>query len=807
MARQRRGARDSEVHAYAFIKDKLKNREWDIRNPERTPLGQVWTQNECLSNPEIKRLLGLQKPENIVKISETLLWVFESKRSHAELSKALSEAEGYARQLNKSKRLKVQFITGVAGNDIDSFLMRTCYLMDNTYVPVTINGVAITGFLSPADCQTLLDRGSPNLDNVPVDETLFHLRATHINEILHLGAVNPHHRANVMAALLLSMIGGTEPNVNERDPSVLIQDINTRAESVLRQQKKPEFADQIRIAPPAAKDNHVKFRQALVDTLQELRDLNIRSAMNSGSDVLGTFYEVFIKYANWAQDLGIVLTPRHITRWAADVMDVQVNDIVYDPTCGTGGFLVAAFDYVKQRANKTQIEKFKQNGLFGIEQDSGIAALAIVNMIFRGDGKNNIIEANCLAKHLSPYINRGAPSAKWATAPSDEPPVTKVMMNPPFALPSSEDKEYKFVEQALRQMQDGKILFSILPYPSMVKGGGYKGWRKNLLLPHNTLLAVVTFPGDLFYPISMPAVGIFVQKGIPHRKGQHVLWVRAATDGFVKSKKKRLRSQRERDDLSAVAAELRAFIANPSRRVAGSPQLIKSGPIDADDKDLELVPEVYLDETAPSQSEILDNLDSTVRELISNLIEAKHEAQFCSRVFDKSFLSDVPPVRTVTHVRMSIAKLFKSPIATGDVHVSGEMDPGGVPLISTSTTNYGVEKMVEVTSEHVHDNAVTVACDGTPLTAFYHYYPFVAKDNVLVAYPARPYRFTTLLYIVGQINHLRWRFSYGRKCYQNKAHKIEILMPVGKDGALHEGFMEHQVKHSAAWSLLLKLFQ
>ena len=75
-----------------------------------------------------------------------------------------------------------------------------------------------------------------------------------------------------------------------------------------------------------------------MNSIQELHNLNIKSAMNSGDDWLGTFYEVFLKYASWAKDLGIVLTPRHLTRWAADVMDVRDNDIVYDPTSGTGGF-------------------------------------------------------------------------------------------------------------------------------------------------------------------------------------------------------------------------------------------------------------------------------------------------------------------------------------------------------------------------------------------------------------------------------------------------------------------------------------
>ena len=98
--------------------------------------------------------------------------------------------------------------------------------------------------------------------------------------------------------------------------------------------------------------------------------------MKSGADWLGTFYEVFLKYARWAQDLGIVLTPRHITRFAARVQfGIGPHDIVFDPTCGTGGFLVAAFEEVKRLSSPEKIEEFKRNSVFGLEQDDGIAAL------------------------------------------------------------------------------------------------------------------------------------------------------------------------------------------------------------------------------------------------------------------------------------------------------------------------------------------------------------------------------------------------------------------------------------------------
>jgi type I restriction enzyme M protein len=556
----------TEVDAYVWIKETLKLRGWDIRNPARTSgAGQVFTQNECLSHPDIRATLVLDRPENIVMISEQLVWVIEAKRSHKQLDQATDEAEDYARRISDGGNLKASFITGVAGNTEDSFLVRNKMLIGKRYVPITINGAETTALLSRDECQQLIDSGRPNLDNPPIDEKFFLSRAEHINEVLHLGAVNPHQRASVMAALLLSMIGSTMPNIEEKDASVLIEDINGRVRSVLRRQGKEGFYDYMRIPLPSSPDNHIKFRKALVDTIQELRNLNIRSAMNSGADWLGAFYEVFLKYASWAQDLGIVLTPRHITRYVADVMDIRPNDIIYDPTCGTGGFLVAAFDSVKQRANAQQLQQFKKHSVFGVEQDAGVAALAVVNMIFRGDGKNNIVEGNCFAKNLSAKSS-GAKRADYVKGSPVDPPVTKVMMNPPFSLKRGDEKEYRFVDHALKQIEHGGLLFSVLPYSAMVKPGGYRTWREEVLLPHNTLRAVVTFPADVFYPVGVTTVGVFVQKGIPHKPGDKVLWARALTDGLLKSKGRRLPSARTTDDLSTIRDTLRSFLQSPRIR-------------------------------------------------------------------------------------------------------------------------------------------------------------------------------------------------------------------------------------------------
>ena len=128
-------------------------------------------------------------------------------------------------------------------------------------------------------------------------------------------------------------------------------------------------------------------------------------------------------------------------------------------------------------------------------------------------------------------------------------------MNPPFSLKKSDEKEFRFIEHTLKQMEHGGLLFCVLPYSSMVRQGAYRLWRKERLLAENTLLAVVTLPNDLFYPVGVTTVGIFVKKGIPHPKDQKVLWVRALSDGLLKSKGKRLPVEGMIDEL-ALAKDL-----------------------------------------------------------------------------------------------------------------------------------------------------------------------------------------------------------------------------------------------------------
>jgi len=619
---------ETEVHAYAYILRELTEKKgWSKE--------AVYTQDEIKNIKSVAEQLGETKPENIVKLSEDRFYVIEAKSKRSMLKQAIKEAkEDYAEVINKSPSAKAIFITGTAGNKDEGYVSTSQYFYNGMWETITENGTELTGLLSKTEVDRILELNDPHLKDIEISEKEFLKVAEEINGILHENAIQKDSRAKFISAILLALSEKTEIDLNQ-EPMVLVDSINSRVDLVLRRHLKPDFSRFIHIDKPSSDDNHVKIKTAIVQSVQALLGLNITAAMRSGKDVLGQFYEVFLKYGNGAKEIGIVLTPRHITRFSAEVLDVKVNDLVLDPTCGTGGFLVAAYDLVKKEYDAKKItgkefEDFTKWGLYGIEEQDPVVALALVNMIFRGDGKNNIIEGNCFAKWLNLTTKDGVAAADYLKedAKGRIPPITKVLMNPPFPKKHAKNKEFLFIEQALKQMQHEGYLFCVLPYPCMIKSGEYVAWRKRML-NENTLLSVITFPVDLFYPIGVHAVGVFIKKGVPHPKDQRVFWLRALNDGFIKKKGKRLKNDKLQDDLKHTKEKLSKFIKNPaSTEIQEEAELIKLAPIDFEDPLLELVPEAYLDLKEPTPEEIQTGMDDLVRQTAAFLIRTRRESEF-----------------------------------------------------------------------------------------------------------------------------------------------------------------------------------
>jgi type I restriction enzyme M protein len=517
---------------------------------------------------------------------------------------------------------------------------------------------------------------------------------------------------------------------------------------------------------------------------------------------------VFLKYGNGAKEIGIVLTPRHLTRFAIETVGVGPTDIVLDPACGTGGFLVAAFDHVRRTSSEPQLDRFKRHNLFGIERESAVAALAIVNMIFRGDGKNNIIEANCFSKYLRRKAVEGHATAEYVNArpAAGEEPVTRVFMNPPFALKESDEKEYRFIEAALGMMADGGLLFAIVPLSVMSEGGKDSSWRKDNLLPHHTLLSVVTLPEELFYPVSNQTVGLVIKKGTPHPKEQPVLWARVNNDGFRKSKGRRFPIPGT-NDLDRLGPTLKAFLANPNHPVTSEPEFVKAAPVDYTDPIIELTPEAYLDSIVPDPASLNRRLDRQVRDNVGSVVEVdlKYDGVTATSIVDAS--RGAPPVAAA--IPLGILPPFKTftldsifDLKAGDFHSLSELDEGPIPVASCADSRNGIIGTFDVPAESRYRDALTIAFNGSPLTAKLHPYAFGAKDDVAVAIPKTPLPFAVLVFIQAALNAERWRFSYYRKAFMAKLKRQTVTLPVKDDGSLDVEFMEAAVTAQPYWWFL-----
>ena len=105
----------------------------------------------------------------------------------------------------------------------------------------------------------------------------------------------------------------------------------------LSESKKDRLAESLRLLGA----DYDRLSPYIAKVVHLLRGLNIRAVLQTDTDFLGLFYEAFLRYGYDNNALGIVFTPRHITRFCVDLIDARPTDKVIDIACGTGGFLVA----------------------------------------------------------------------------------------------------------------------------------------------------------------------------------------------------------------------------------------------------------------------------------------------------------------------------------------------------------------------------------------------------------------------------------------------------------------------------------
>ena len=242
----------------------------------------------------------------------------------------------------------------------------------------------------------------------------------------------------------------------------------------------------------------------------------------TAEDYLGRFYGEFMSYSGGdGQSLGIILTPKHITQLFCDLVDLKPDDIVFDPCCGTAGFLIAAMhNMLKKAKDETQRENIRKNQLHGIELQPYMFTIATSNMIIRGDGKSNLIDEDFLRCKDSELQLKGA---------------TVGMMNPPYSQGSKANSslyEISFVEHLLDSLTEYGKAIVIIPQSSLTGKTKDEQNYKESILKHHTLEGVITLSGDTFYGVGTnPCIAVFTAHK-PHPTDKECKFIDFKDDGF-----------------------------------------------------------------------------------------------------------------------------------------------------------------------------------------------------------------------------------------------------------------------------------
>lgn len=214
----------------------------------------------------------------------------------------------------------------------------------------------------------------------------------------------------------------------------------------------------------------------------------------------GDLYETLLKGLQSAGDSGEYYTPRPVTEFMVRVTDPQLGEKVFDPACGTGGFLTCGLEHVRRRYVKTaDDEQVLQNSIFGVEKKPLPHLLCTTNMILHGiDVPANIRRDNTLARPLRDY------------GPADR--VDVIVTNPPFrgmeekgvennfptAIRTRETADL-FLALTLHLLRQGGRAAIVLPDSSLF-GEGIKQYLRERLLAECELHTVVRLPYGVFSP-------------------------------------------------------------------------------------------------------------------------------------------------------------------------------------------------------------------------------------------------------------------------------------------------------------------
>ena len=215
------------------------------------------------------------------------------------------------------------------------------------------------------------------------------------------------------------------------------------------------------------------------------------------------------RMGNAGRNGGEYYTPRPLIRTIVKVVNPRIGESVYDPACGSAGFLCEAFSYMQAQVKSTKDAKtLQENTFYGKEKKPLPYIIATMNMIFHGVAAPNIIRGNTLAENLSQIQENQRKDVILANPPFGGSERGEVLQN--FDLRTSETA-YMFMQHFIKMMRTGGRA-GIVIKNTFLSNGDATALRK-LLLEQCDLHTVLDLPSGVFQGAGVKTVVLFFNKG------------------------------------------------------------------------------------------------------------------------------------------------------------------------------------------------------------------------------------------------------------------------------------------------------
>jgi predicted RNA methylase len=665
-------------------------------------------------------------PEAVLVDRATLqpLIIIEAKASMSGLDKAVREVTLDYGQAAIDAGFNPLAIA-VAGTSEDEFKVRVSKWNGSAWIPVTYEGHPIEWIPNRADADRirLPNTASELRPSVPGPDVLA-ARADEINRLLRESNINDRSRPAVVGACMLAL--WQSRGQLRKDPANILADINRACEQAFWKAQKPDLAKSLHV-DEANEKLAIKARRIITI----LERLNV-SVLTAEHDYLGQLYETFFQYAG-GNTIGQYFTPRHIAAFCADLIGISQADIVLDPACGTGGFLIAAMNRIarEHKLSRAQMVHLVQKKLIGFDDEPITAALCVANMILRGDGSSSVHRGDAFT---SPEYPVGGASA--------------VLMNPPYPHKKTDAPSERFVERALEGLSQGGRLAVVIPLSLLVKRTK-KAWRKSILAK-NTIEAAIKLPDELFQPYAQPyTVVLYLTKGVSHPKGKFVFFARIENDGYRLKKGVRI---------SCGGSELpKALAAYQSKQTEAG--FCGWSPLD---DDFSFAPGAYIPARTLADEEVNEGVLGIVRSRTAFM--AYHAPDVVRLNQDNP--TSLRAMRRTPAVRPprpgTVGAYFDIYYGQKTLHNKEALLPGHTLVISSSGMENGCYGFFDF-EQTLAPPFVTVPSTGSIAIAHVQELACGVTDDCLVLLPKPDVPHAVLYIAAAVVRNEAWRFSYGRK--------------------------------------------